>query len=422
MSHHQFRQFFSNESYLLDNPLADAGDELQSSCEEIFQLSQAIGELSELQVQVEGLHLSSPQHLMLAEQTLIQIGQNIGQDWTVPSMENAGTGATSRRSFTERIRDILKWIRDRFRYLINRVRGLFAKAKSDVAYLKARLYILKEKHRQFTGRYPSRPELDLSGIVHQVLVREGVPKGGRMLIRDATELQSQLDALRRRYLPIVQSVASKMSRVMDGSTYRQGLFQEWLEQMNESAYGMRYSELTGVLPNLLRVDDTRFPKDSTKMATPLIGDRAIFILDGGRGQGGVPRGGVELATVLQNTRMVLARSRPTNIAIGPSPTMSSMPHSMIGDILNLVEGLLTDVEKIDVNAFKAEFDAISQRIDSMIRAVPSTGRSASYVESGVRYSAALTRWVSDPYLTLLAHTLSSCRGLMSVCVRALNAL
>lgn len=429
MSRQHFKTFFPSHegcaNELMDLP-ADGGSipellgELNQGFEELDRLSKAYTQISTLQEVTGMFPVLQLEQLALIESNLDLIGSNIRQDLSIPSLESYVGTSLSVENFTDRIKRILDWIIDRFKTMVLRIKSLFQKVGQDTVYIRGRLFILRQAHHQKAGRFPKQQEISLSGIAHQVMVREGVPHDAKMLLRDTSQLKMQLELLHTHYVPKVKSAANGFLQVLRSPTFASGDMQGWLTQMNDAADPMSFASLNQIIPNKMRLTDPRFEGTQAWISPTLVGDRAIILVDGTVNRD--MNNPLERASAQQGTYMTLARPRAGQRQVHNDEVMSAPPHQMIGDLLDQVDDILKRLESANGDVFRSELAGIESTLETLTRNVPTSGANSAYAEAALRYTTLIGRWASEPYLALLAHSLTACRGLLAVSARSLNVL
>lgn len=268
-----------------------------------------------------------------------------------------------------------------------------------------------------TGRYSKVEEVNAGRLI-RLLSTDRFPANTQLrLLENLTTLQHQLINVRRRYIPMVDSMAKEMAKVFE--RWHASDAKDWLEDLNRIAATYDpVSALTLDEPFRNRVS-TRFTSDAL-MGRPLPGRKTIVIEPAGAAATSVDSKPIERATALQAANVTLSELRDERIEELPEMEVDMMPVMAINSIhslLNKVTVVLDEIDNTTKDDARRSLRQLTYQLDRLQRSsrtdVPDG--TVGIFQAGVAYATALSRWAKEPYLSLLNNTLNVCNNTVRMC-------
>lgn len=269
--------------------------------------------------------------------------------------------------------------------------------------------------RDVMGRYSRVRELDASGLLRVLSTDRYAANEYRRLMENLTVLQHQLVNVRRQYIPMVSHIAREVIAVFE--RWGQIDAKEWLERLNEIA--TKYDPirtLTHDEPFRHRVS-SQFD-DNALMGRPLPGRKTIVILPAGTQAGDLDARAIERANALQAAHVTLAELRDVRaedeMNFDPMPVLSQ---NQIEGILAKIGVVLDEIDRTTKDDNRRELRRLAMTLDNFAKSSRTDVPDGTVMifQAGVAYATAVSRWVKEPYLSLINHTINVCNNTVRMC-------
>lgn len=397
--------------------------EISNESQEIDRLLQVVESLESLRQIAENIPAASFEHLALFETVINQARQNLSQHTDLlPALESFAGQRISTEGLVDRIIELVAYIRRLIGRLMEKIRGFFNVVRDDSTQLWARLGFARDVHKELQGRFPKREVVHLGQTAIMLTAKDGIPHDAKMLIRNINNLEKQLQSLRTRYIPLVQKTGQLLANAMVAPALQSGDFEGWLAGLNHAASAMTYGNLNPIVQPLSRMVDSRYAADSAWLSAPIPGDRAIVLIDGSKIQPSDHPSIADQAVAIQNTQMQLIRPNQGHRINLSEASMTTMPHLMIGTVLDQVAALLKELDQAATTNVRNDLAALDRQLEAVIRQIPDDKtRGVLIIQTGLAYGSAYSKWCSSPYLNLLSHTLSVAGAMISACGKHMAA-
>lgn len=391
-------------------------EEIANESRQLEQLQGQLTAMLHLQDTLSCVKSASMEHLALVESTTLALGLS---ESTFPALESYAGGAISTEGLGDRVREIIAWIRKTISVIAEKIKSFFGMLAEDSAQLWIRLGLARDVYKELAGRFPRNPTVKLGYSAMMVAGPAGVPHDAKTLHNLGNNIDLQLRSLRTRYIPVLKKTGNDLAAAFGNRELADGNLNGWLDRLNRAASGLSFPFLAQVMNPLQRMVDDRYAANSAWLAPPILGGRAIVVLDGRVGHNG--NTDMETALAIQNTKMMLIRPNQVKQIDISKAAMATMPINEIGTTLDLVEKLLKELDKAAEGNIRGELDALDRQLGNVISSASNLDRGIGKVQIGVNFGSAFTTWCSAPYLNLLSHTLSVSSALIATASKHMAA-
>ncbi len=382
----------------------ELAQEISQESQEIDRLFKVASALEHMRQTVAGVDCLTLEHLALMESVMHMANVPGLSGEHIPNLESHIGQSLSQEGLGDRIIEILRVIRRMIGVVISKIAKFFAAASEDSAQLWVRLNLSRDVWKELAGRFPRKPTVAMGVTAYLLAGRSSLSHDAKTVIRMGDAQVQQLGQLRQKYIPLVLQAGRQLEGAFSNHALREGNLETWLSGLNQATAMMNYGNLSSILSPLETVRDSRWQNGVAGMAPPVLGGRAIIVIDGSRIQPGNTV--LDQAIAQQQTKMVFERINPGRQLDSSTATMATMPHNQLNDWLNLVEGMLKELDAASGSGIRNTLNAIDKRLVQLIKDVPNQDQGVGLMQTGLAYGSCFTNWVKGPYLNLLAHSLS----------------
>lgn len=281
--------------------------------------------------------------------------------------------------------------------------------------LRARVTMADSRLRDVMGRYSRIREVDASRLLRVLSTDRYAANEYRRLMENLTVLQHQLVNVRRQYIPMVSQIAREMISIFE--RWGQMDAKDWLERLNEVA--AKYDpirSLTHDEPFRHRVSP-QFDENAL-MGRPLPGRKTIVILPAGTQAGDLDARPTERATALQAAHVTLAELRDVRaedeMNFDPMPVLSQ---NQIEGVLAKISVVLDEIDRTTKDDNRRELRRLAMTLDNFAKSSRTDVPDGTVMifQAGVAYATAVSRWIKEPYLSLINHSINVCNNTVRMC-------
>lgn len=412
----------------------EAAYALESTAEDLLTLRQAANTLESLASEVrasleQGL---TPRAAEVMNRLMAQELQRAGLPSEAnPAMETFQLFAPQATSLSmENLRSslsrIINTIREFLKLLFRRIGDFFVRVFGDTGRVRLRMKYLEDQTEDINGLSPRTSKVNIGAFAYNVATERAIPADGRALVTSMGELLRQLRGLRLHYLPTIVQIGHNLSvglAARPRSVNGWEEFDVWLKQINGIASVYDVHDFTTVSSKLHDMTDARYPLGAARSGAPLPGCRSLAFVDGRKLYPDKLEGSsLDRATVFQASRVELIRLSPQHTIDTAAAMMETMTASSIYEVLELVGELLDEIDASANSSFHQDLQRHARELDAAAAHISITDENElTYVRRGLQYCEVYGVWMHKPYLQMLNHALSVCRGALGVCARHIKA-
>lgn len=334
-----------------------------------------------------------------------------GEPNAVPSLESYEGQALSTEGLGERIRQVALNIRQFISTIINKIKGFFGALGTDAQQLQFRLNMSRDVHKELAGRFPRKAQVALGQTAIMLAMREGVPHDSRLLLTYGDNIVNQLKTLRVTYVPTVRQVGGSLAACFHDQSLKDGNVEVWLSKLTAAAQPLSFGNLQRLITPLQRMVDNRYTVDSAFMAPPILGGRALVLLNGAVDHSGEDV--LSRALAARHTKFVFVRPYQAKQVDTATATMPTLPHNMIGAVQDLAQRLIDEVESSRSDGLRSGLEAMDRELARLANAAPEDVKGIDAIQVGLGFGTSFSQWCTAPYLQMISHSLSVTNALIS---------
>lgn len=360
-------------------------------------------------------------------------GTDVEATEIVPAMESFGGRKLrySSESIRDRAKAIWESIRKFLKQIWDKITSFFYKIFGTIPALRRRLEALKKSIDDNSRRVIEDKKITISTSVSALSVDYKQPKNGEELKKNFTTFVNEAKDI---YTAVADSglklgeIVLKGLEDFDGDKPAEslrGFRREFMGQFKNIKPGTTGSDLSG----------KRFGDELKVMGSaPLMGN--ITIIAKIPKEVGGKDGDAPTVRVLEMIRKVGFEVIQTSEKPKDSPASFEMETCSNGTMSSLVEealDLLDVLEKFqrgkrasEMKSLRGKMETASDRLSKDMDKLAGSDEKAErdavpYYRAMVNFNSAYARWMKDPAMPMVSHSLASIRGVMNVCQKSISA-
>jgi len=361
------------------------------------------------------IHLQSvaalvPKHSMESLAYVEAALSAVGEAAALPSLESYKDTTLATEGLGDRIRQLIANIRAFLARIVVKIKAFFGALGEDASQLQFRLELARDLHKELSGRFPKKSQVQLGQTALMLAMREGIPNDARLIMTYGRNIETQLKSLRTNYIPSVKTVGSGLADLLKHPAIGADQGDGWLDKMTQVCAPMSFDRLKQVIGPLSRMVDSRFTVNSAYMGPPILGGRALVLLDGRVDHSGSDP--ISRAMAARHTKFVFVRPYQAKQVDTSMAVMPTIPHTLIGGVLDLAQDLLTEVGHSQGEGLRSSLVEMDRQLDALAKQVPDAVGNVNAIQVGLGFGTSFSQWCTAPYLEMISHTLSVVNALI----------
>lgn len=359
-------------------------------------------------------------------------------DQTKDFLEDMGisfedVSSTGKTSIGRHIANVINTIMRVIKSLITRFINFFKILFGRTGALKLELKLLGIKVNKIAGRSPLRKQANISGYVTGVSTEVSSPRDAVAINKSLEALNKQLNVITNDYIQDVEKVGQDILETLRKWDYsRKETSYDLISNINQKASLINLDKYLSKIGSKIPLKDPRFDDRLTFTAAPLIGSRSLVFTSRDSSKESSSGDATQTlaidSAIVRSQKIKLIRLRPNLERGKASVLMNTMSVSDIRVTLAEVKKLLDILDQETSRNTNKKLESLladmlkeTKRLLDQKQSIGTTNLSSIVTFTPSDYVSTFTRWSSEPYLSLIAHTLFVAKSVMGLCSRNIEA-